>query len=103
MRLSVATGGRENRYYLIRLISRIAIRLILHAPEAVGIRRVTHRVPSDLREGTQGPLELDAACRSVVYIMRGDDLLRDDALLHPAFESFQEVVIGVDHRPLTRA
>ena len=35
--------------------------------------------------------------------MRGDDLLRDDALLHPAFESFQEVVIGVDHRPVTRA
>jgi hypothetical protein len=81
-------GEEALRRYLPRLVSRIAIRLILHTLEAVGICRVADCVPSDLREGTQGPLELDAACRSVVYIMRRNDLLRGNALLHPAFESF---------------
>jgi hypothetical protein len=80
------------------LVSRVPIRFILDASEAAGVCRVADRVPSDLREWTQRPLELDAACGIVVYVVRGNDPFRSNALLHPALESLQEVVIGIDHR-----
>src|ERR1700730_15865435 len=81
-------GGRAAALPL-RLVSRILIRLIPHASEAVGICRVADGIPGHLRERTKGSLELDAACRSVVHVMRGNDLLRRAALFYPAFESLQ--------------
>src|SRR5262249_12784828 len=91
------------RHVAFILIPRIPLRLVVNAFEVIGICRVADRIPSDLRERTQWPLELDAACRSVVDVVRGNDLFWGNTLLYPAFESFQEVVIGIDHRCIVRA
>src|SRR5260370_31191948 len=85
------------------LVPRVPIPLVLDAFEAVGICRVANLEPSDLRERAQGPLELNATCRIVIHIMRGNDLFRRNPLLHPALESFQQVVVGVDDRRDIRA
>src|SRR5260370_18539957 len=76
----------------------VPIPLVLDAFEAVGICRVANLEPSDLRERAQGPLELNATCRIVIHIMRGNDLFRRNPLPHPARATFQQDACAVAER-----
>src|SRR6185437_2030923 len=86
------------------LVPGVAVVVVLDAAEARGLARVAGAdIGAALRIGAERPLELDALRRDVVEVMRGDDLVGRDALLHPALERLQHVVIAVDDLPVGRA
>src|SRR5579871_2517394 len=82
------------------LVARIAVGLVVHAHEAACAGSVPSPVPRDLWKGAQRPLELDAARRAVIDVMRGDDLLRRNAVLYPLVERHQKVVVSVHYRSI---
>jgi len=86
-------------------------------PEVAGIERIVMRDALKVRRivgvacadifaalgvGAQRALECDALGRSVVHVMRCNDPLRTNALLHPSLEFLDEVMVRIDHRPVVQ-
>src|SRR5690349_8926257 len=89
---------------LLTLVARVAVVVVLDAAEARRQARVAGAdIGAALRIRAERALELHALRRNVVHVMRGDDLVGCHALLHPALERLQHIVIGVDDRPVDRA
>src|SRR6185437_2547634 len=83
------------------LVARVAVVLVLDAFEAAGARRIADTlVLRHLREGAKRALELDAVGRIVVDVVRRDDLLRRDTVLHPLLQRLEKIVVGIDRWPV---
>src|SRR5262252_9405229 len=70
--------------------------LIVRAHEARGIVGAASPGPTRrLWIRAQRPLHGNSACRIVVDVLRRDDLVRSDAVLHPLLQCGERVVAGI--------